>query len=236
MNNTLQGQLSELWQKVLAYLPSLLGGLLLLLLGWVIGWIVKRMIIQLLVILRFDRLFIRLRWRSSLSKADLRHALYNLVGNIAFAVVFLVFLNSVLTVLKLEALSKMIEQGVLFIPRLAVAAIIIGVGWLIAARAGSAVRHSLVAEGVPQGTLIARGVKFVLIVFFSAMALAELDIAKEIVLIGFGAAALTVAAGAVLFFDTARRTLKDAPSRNRIIKTPEETEVEKARNDAQPKA
>jgi hypothetical protein len=235
MNTTLQGQLAELWQKVLAYLPSLLGGVLLLLLGWVIGWVVKRMIVQLLVILRFDRLFIRFRWRTSLSKADLRHALYNLIGNIAFAVVFLVFLNSVLTVLKLEALSKLIEQGVLFIPRLAVSLIILGVGWFIAARAASAVRHSLVAESVPQATLIARVIKFVLIVFFSAMALAELEVAKEVVLIGFGAAALTVAAGAVLFFDAIRRTMKDSRDRNRIIKTPEETEVEKMRNDAPPK-
>jgi hypothetical protein len=218
MTNTFQEQLSALGQRILAYLPNLLGGLLLLVLGWLVGWIIKRMIIQLLVILRIDRLFIRLRWRSSLSKADLRYALYNLIGNIAFFIVFLIFLNSALTVLKLEVLSRLIEQGVLFVPRLLVALIILGVGWLIAVRAGNGVYYALVKENVPRGSLIARVVKFALILFFSAMALVELRIAREIVIIGFGALALTLGVSAVLVVAAGRDALKDFFHRDKTEK------------------
>jgi hypothetical protein len=218
MTNTFQEQLSALGQRILAYLPNLLGGLLLLLLGWLVGWIIKRMIIQLLVILRIDRLFIRLRWKSSLSKADLRYALYNLVGNVAFFIVFLIFLNSALTVLKLEILSKLIEQGVLFVPRLIVALIILGVGWLIASRTGNAIYHSLVKEDVPRSSLVARVTKFILILFFSAMALVELRIAREIVIIGFGALALTLGISTVLVITAAREPLKDLFNRDRTGK------------------
>jgi hypothetical protein len=216
MPNNFQGQLSELGHKILAYLPNLLGGLLLLLLGWLIGWIVKRIIIQLLVILRFDRLFIRLRWKSSLSKADLRYALYNLIGNIAFFIVFLIFLNAALTALKLGILSRLIEQGVLFVPRLIVAFIILGVGWLIAARTANAVYHSLVKENVPRGSLVARAVKFILILFFAAMALVELNIAKEIVIIGFAALVLTLGiAATVIVASAGRESLKDFLNKDR---------------------
>jgi hypothetical protein len=215
MTNTFQEQLSALGQRIIAYLPNLLGGILLLLLGWLVGWIVKRIIIQLLVILRIDRLFIRLRWRSSLSKADLRYALYNLIGNVGFFIIFLVFLNSALTALKLEALSKLIEQGVLFVPRLIVALIILGVGWLIAARTGNAVYFALVKENVPRGSLIARVAKFVLILFFSAMALVELRVAREIIIIGFGALALTIGVSSVLVVAAGRDALKDFFNRDR---------------------
>jgi hypothetical protein len=209
MPNNFQRQLSEMGQKMIGYLPNLLGGLLLILLGWIIGWIIKRIIIQLLVILRFDRLFIRLRWKSSLSKADLRYALYNLIGNAAFFIVFLLFLNSALTVLKLEILSRLIEQGVLFVPRLIVGLMILGIGWLIAARTANAVYYSLLKENVPRGSLVARLIKFIIIIFFSAMALVELNIAKEVVIIGFAAIVLTLSISTVVVVFTGRETLKD---------------------------
>jgi hypothetical protein len=222
MTNTLREQLAALGQKIIGYLPNLLGGLLLLLLGWLAGWIVKRVIIQLLVVLRIDRLFLRLRWRSSLSKADLRYALYNLIGNVAFFVVFLIFLDSALTALRLEVLSRLIEQGVLFVPRLIVALIVLGAGWLVAARTRDAVFRALVKENVARASLIARIVKFVLVLFFAAMALVELNIANQVVLVGFGAIVLTlglsivlaVAGGGDSFKDFFRRD-EDSPRRLR---------------------
>ena len=166
MDNNLESLFYDLGQKIIVYLPNLLGGLFLLLLGWLIAWVVKRVVIQLLAVLRFDRHFLRLRWRSSLTKADIRYALYNLVGNICFFIVFLVFLNAALDAMKLSILSKLIEQGVLFVPRLIVALVIFGIGWFIAARTSKAVLHALIKEDVPSASLLARFMKFIVILFF----------------------------------------------------------------------
>ena len=209
MNNNLQDLLYGLWQKIIGYLPNLLAGLLLLILGWVIGWLAKRVIIQLLVILRFDRLFTRLRWKSALSKADIRYALYNLIGNIVFFVVFLIFLNSALDALNLIVLSKLIANGVIFIPRLIVAFMIFGVGWFIAARTSAAVLHSLIKENIPGYSLISRIVKFIIIFFFSAMSLVELNIATEIVVIGFSTIIITLSISILIIFYANRDSLKN---------------------------
>jgi hypothetical protein len=209
MDNNLESLFYDLGQKIIVYLPNLLGGLFLLLLGWLIAWVVKRVVIQLLAVLRFDRHFLRLRWRSSLTKADIRYALYNLVGNICFFIVFLVFLNAALDAMKLSILSKLIEQGVLFVPRLIVALVIFGIGWFIAARTSKAVLHALIKEDVPSASLLARFMKFIVILFFSAMALVELSIAKEIVLIGFTVLFLTLSVSAVLLLSRGRGSLKD---------------------------
>lgn len=209
MDKNFESLFYDLWQKIIGYLPNLLAGLLLLLVGWVIGWFVKRVIIQLLVILRFDRLFTRVRWRSALSKGDIRYALYNFIGNIAFFLVFLIFLNASLDALNLFILSRLIEQGVLFIPKLIIALLILGIGFFVASKASSAVLHALLKENFPGYSLISRFIKFVIILFFSAMALVELDLATQIVIIGFTIVMLTISIFIIFAFRSAKGTFKN---------------------------
>jgi len=185
MNKNIENLFYDLWRTIISYLPNLFAGILLLLVGWVIGWFVKRFVIQLMVILRFEKLLSRFRWKNALSKADVRFAIYNIIGNTLFVIVFLIFLNAALTAMNLPVLSHLIEQSVLFIPKLLLALTILGVGWMIASRSSSAVVHALLKENIPNSSLIGRVVKFILIVFFFAIALTEIDIASQIVLIGF---------------------------------------------------
>ncbi|OGU59883.1 MAG: hypothetical protein A2V66_05130 [Ignavibacteria bacterium RBG_13_36_8] len=185
MDENLKGLFYNLGQQIIAYLPNLLAGILLLVVGWVAGWFIKRITVQLLVIFRVERLFTRFRMRSALSKADIKFALFNFIGNIMFFIVFLIFFNSALDALNLKVLSNLIEKGVLFFPKLIVALVIFGIGWFIAGRVSNSVLNALIKENIPHFSLIARFVKFIILIFFSAMALIELDIANEIVIIGF---------------------------------------------------
>jgi Mechanosensitive ion channel, conserved TM helix len=185
MDKGIESPFFDFGQQIINYLPSLLAGVLLLAAGWIVGWIVKRIVVQLLFVLRFEKLFTRLQWKQALSKADIRYALFGFIGNIAFFIVFLIFLNSALFAMKLAILSNLIEHGVLFIPRLLVALIIFGIGWIIAGRVSNSVYIALIKEDVPNYSLISRFAKFVILLFFSAMALVEIDIAIEIVIIGF---------------------------------------------------
>lgn len=194
-----QGPFIELGQKILEYLPNLLAGLVLLAIGWVVGWLIKRIIVQLLNALKFERMFMRLRYRQALSKGDIRFAIYNFIGNIVFFLIFLIFLNSALDAMNLTILSQLIQKGVNFFPKLFISLIILGLGWLIGNRVSIMVHSALIKENFPKESLIARFVKFVIILFFSALALAELDIALEIVIIGFTAIMLTLSALTIVF-------------------------------------
>jgi hypothetical protein len=185
MDNNLESPFFDFGKQIINYLPNLLAGVILLLVGWFVGWIAKRIMIQLLVILKVERLFIRLQWRRALSKADIRYAVFNLIGNVVFFIVFLIFLNSALDAMKLTVLSRLIQQGVIFIPKLIVALFILGIGWIIAGRVSNSVYNSLIKEDVPQYSIISRFVKYIVILFFAAMALVEIDIAPQIVVIGF---------------------------------------------------
>lgn len=60
MDKGFEGPFLDFGSQIINYLPSLLGGVILLIIGWLGGLLAKRITIQILVILRFERLFLRL--------------------------------------------------------------------------------------------------------------------------------------------------------------------------------
>jgi len=192
MNNILNDTFLDFGKQIINYLPNLLAAIVLIFIGWLIGWFVKRITIQLLVILRFERVALRLQWKRALSKADVRYAVFNFIGDIAFFIVFLIFLTSALDALKLKVISGLIHESVLFIPRLIIALLIFGLGWIVASRVSNSVYHALLKEKIQYYSLISRLVKFVAVLFFFAMALVETEIAPQIVIIGFTTIMITL--------------------------------------------
>jgi hypothetical protein len=192
MTSPLEDVFYRVGEKIVAYLPNLVAGVVLMIIGWVLGWLLKRIIVQVLVVLRFDRLLRRFRWGAGLAKADVRYALFEAIGNVAFLVIFLILLNASFDALQLTVLSNLLEKGVLFIPKTVIALVIGGLGWLLASWIAGALQKALAKEDIPRATLIARFSKGVLLLFFSAMALTELDIAREIVVIGFSVTIVTL--------------------------------------------
>ena len=218
MNDKLPGSFVNLTDKFIGYLPDLLAGIVLLFIGWFLGWFAKRVIIQLAVILRLERFLIRFRWGRDFSKGDVRFGFYNFLGNIAFFIIFIIFVNNALSAWKLSVLSDLMERGILFLPRIIIALILFGIGWLISIWASQAILRALRREDIPRSTLIANFIKGVLLLFFSAMALLELNIAREIVIIGFATVFITLGIISVV--------LAVGGERNIFKKTPETTEEE----------
>ena len=94
MDSPLQNVLYGVTEKLIAYMPSLVAGIVLIVIGWILGWLAKRVVVQVLAVLRFDRLVRRFKWGSGFAKADVRYAFFEFIGNGAFLVVFLILLNA----------------------------------------------------------------------------------------------------------------------------------------------
>jgi hypothetical protein len=177
--------LAGLFGRFTDYLPALTAGALVLALGIALGWTAKRAVVRVLVWLRLDRLAGRVGWRSALGKGDVRAALYDLLGTVVFVVVVLVFLDNALSIWGLAVLSRFIDQVVVALPRLALAAVIVAVGVTIAGAAAGRAQAALEEEEVGYARLLAKGLKAVLLAGVAAIALWELDLARQIVLSGF---------------------------------------------------
>jgi hypothetical protein len=198
METRVQDQFLGLAGNIVAYLPSLLAGIVLILIGWIAGWLIKRVLVQLSILLRIDRFLRRSRWEADFARADVRYGLYNMIGNIGYALIFLLFLDNALIAWKLQILSDLLSKGILFLPKVIVAASIFGLGWLLAFWAEKSILKSLYREGIPRASLISKFIKIILLLFFSAIALVELDVAHEIVIIGFATTFITISAIAIV--------------------------------------
>lgn len=198
MDKPVGGLLYGVGEQIVAYLPSLFGGLVLIGIGWLLSWVVKRVVIQFCLIMRLDRLLRRFRWGAGFTKADVRYALFEWIGNFAAFVLFFVFLDAALIAMQLEVLARLLEQAVSFVPKLVIAAAIFGLGWAISGAAAASMLRALHQEDVPRATLVARFARLVLMIFFFAMALTEIGIARDIVVIGFATIMVTLGLGTLI--------------------------------------
>lgn len=200
MGDKFQELFGGVGQNIINYMPNLLAGIVLVLVGWLIGWFVKRVIIQLAVILRLEKFLTGFRWGKAFAKADIRYGFYNYLGNIFFFIIFIIFFNDALNAWKLVIFSKVLEGAIFYLPRIVISLIIILVGWLIANWTANSIEKSLSRERIPRSVLIAKFTKAVILLFFSAMALVELEIAQEIVVIGFATVFITLGLVTVVIF------------------------------------
>lgn len=192
-----EGPLAEFVRRFTDFLPDLTAGLFVLAVGVVVGWLVKRLVIRILVWLRLDRLGGRLAWRAAFGKGDVRAALYNLVGTVAMILVVLVFLDDALQIWGLTALSDLIGTLAIYVPNLMIVALIVGIGILLSSILARRIEDALEEEGFAHARFVARIFKSALLAVVAALALWQLDFAREIVLaaflIGFGAIGISFA-------------------------------------------
>lgn len=179
------GPLAEFAARLSGYLPTLAAGLLVLALGVAIGWVVKRAVVRILIWLRLDRFGGRIGWRAALGKGDVRAALYNLLGAFAMLFVVLVFLDNALVILGLTTLSRMIDNLVFYLPNLGLVGLILGVGVLLSNVVADRVEDALEEEEFAHARLVGKICKGLLLSVVVALALWQLEFAREIVLSAF---------------------------------------------------
>lgn len=177
--------LTELVHRLSDYLPTLAAGLVVLLLGLGAGWVVKRVVVRVLVWLRLDRLAGRVGWRAAFGKGDVRAALYGGLGNVAMAVVVLFFVDDALKRLGLTVIARVIDAFVFYLPNLALVALIVAVGLVIANAVSHRVAEGLEEEGFAQARLMAKTLKGALLTVVGVLALWQLEFARQIVLAAF---------------------------------------------------
>jgi hypothetical protein len=187
----------DITQNIVGYLPTLLAGLIVLVLGALVAWAVAKLTVRVLIFLRLDRVIVRFGWGRALEKGDVRHSLFGLLGMILGLVIFLVFLENAILLWKLSVLYDLLNRLIVLIPQLIAVALILLIGWAAAGAASRALQRALVQEEFGRARFVARLVRAALLVVVCAIALVELGIAETIVtgafLITFGALALAFA-------------------------------------------
>jgi hypothetical protein len=177
--------LDQITKGITDYLPTLGAGLLVLVIGLALGWVAKRAVVRTLVWFRLDRLARRAGWRAAFGKGDVRAALYNLIGNLAFIAVVLIFFDNALQIWGLGVLSVTIDGILSYLPNLLLVGLIIVGGVMLSNFVSERAEDAFEEEDLARARLLAKLLKGILLSVVGALALWQLNFARQIVLAAF---------------------------------------------------
>lgn len=141
---------TDLLDAIVAYLPSLIGAVLLLLFGWLLARLVRAVTGRLGETV--NRLLNRIMRRSSLVRFRLSPRTLKLIGDSAFWLVILFFVTAATKVAQLDAFSSWLDRILAYLPTLLAGALIILAGYLVSALVRDLVAATLGSAGVAQNT------------------------------------------------------------------------------------
>jgi hypothetical protein len=185
METSWEVSLLESWRKIASFGPSLLQLIIILILGFIIAWLLKLGVRYLLSLIKFDMLGYRLGFSSVLAKASIERTPTEVVGLMIYWCALLVFFLIALGTLNIYAVDNFIASIFGYIPRFVIAIFVFLIGYFLSRFLSRAALIGLVNAQVRSARLIASLFQILILIFFLAMAIEQLGIARGIVIVTF---------------------------------------------------
>jgi small-conductance mechanosensitive channel len=217
MNTPVASVLNRAADAVGAFLPRLGGALALLIIGLLLTRLLTRLLIKALQAAGVDRLADRWRIHDALASAGLGRSLARVIGIAVRIAVSIVVVFAALSLLGLQFLSQSLNQGVLALPKLMIAAALVLAGVVLAGFARERVDRLTYQLDlpIPLGVLAQATV---LAIFFIAAA-AQLAISALALLILLAILLAGAAATVALAFGLGGRDAARALSAGRYVRS-----------------
>jgi Conserved TM helix len=204
--------LANMVNLILAFIPRLLGFLVILLVGWIIAALFGRAVTFLLRKVGFDRLADRIGITRFEQRMGVRMDAAGILGRLVFWFILLIFLVPAADALGLPTVSNVLNSLVAYIPNVFVAILVLFLGVLAATVVADLVRGAVASANIGNPNIFAGIARWAIIGFAALIALEQLKIAPALIIELFGAVVLAVALAFGLAFglggqDTARRWL-----------------------------
>jgi mechanosensitive ion channel-like protein len=212
--------LSVLAEQVLVVLPNVLAMSIIFVAGLLVAWTASQTLERLLRVVGLDRLSDRLGVTSALLRGGVKTDPSRLVGQAAYWIVMIFATVAALGALNLQPINDVAKSFLAYVPHLVTAALILIAGWLLSNFVSQAVLIAAVNAGLPPARLVATCSRWGIQLLAVAMALEQLGIAQNIVVVGFGITlGGIVLAGAIAFGLGAKDLAKDYIERGLSIRS-----------------
>jgi len=176
---------NKFFAKVLGFLPNLLAMVTILIIGLLIAWAVKVLLLRFLKAVQFDKVSGQWGLSDILSKGGVSYSAANLVSRFFYWLIVLVTLILGINALEVPATQNLITQFFNYLPHLFAAVVILVIGYLIAMFLGQATLVAAVNAHLESAKLLARVVRWSIIILSLTMALYQLGIAEKVITAAF---------------------------------------------------
>ena len=174
----------EVALRLATYAPRVLAVLTLVLAGWIVAAVLRTLALRLLRGADFDGR--AQRWGITLTRTGIRRTPSEIVGQLVFWLIFLVALLMAIEALEVPAAAGLAPVVIRFLPNLLIAIFVMVIGWLLANFLAQALLIFIVNAQLTGGPALAGALRWLVIVFAGSVALTQLGIAREMILLVFG--------------------------------------------------
>lgn len=173
--------LQNLWTQVLAWLPSLIGAMLVFVVGLVVAAGLGSLVERVVAALKVDALLRKLGMEEYTKRANVELNSGHFLGQLVYWFMLLAFLLAASDILGFFALSSFLRDVLLYIPNVVIAVLIMLAALLVANLAKGLVKASVMSARLHAAKFLGSAAWWTVMVFGGLAALVQLGIAVSII-------------------------------------------------------
>ncbi|EKE25848.1 MAG: TM helix protein [uncultured bacterium] len=170
-----------LWGRFVNFFPTLLGAVLVFVLGILIASVIGKVVERIVRALRIDGAIERLTISEKLREHGIEITLSSFMGKIFQWFLILVFLMAATDIIGLDQVTSFLNSVLIYLPNVVVATIVLTIAFLLGNLMYAIVRSSTKAAGVMSAALLATLIRWAIVTFGLLAALIQLGIATSLV-------------------------------------------------------
>lgn len=171
-----------MFTRIGAFIPKLIGVLIILIIGWLIAKIIEELLVRSLKLIRLDTLSEKSGTSNFLAKGGIKYTLSELIGALVYWIVLLIVIITALNALQWTVAAELLNTVVGYIPNIIVAIFILVLGMFVSTLLGTVIRTAASNAGITQAKLLGQITQAVVIIFAAVIALQQLKIQTTILL------------------------------------------------------
>ena len=175
----------KFYEKLLVFLPNLITSLILLIVGILLGIFVKWVFNRIFRAMNLDGLSTKLGMSDALSRSGIKDPLSVMVSRVLKWLTIVTFIIVAMQNLSIPTVEHLIDRMFLYLPNIFIAALILILGYILGNFLGRAAIIASVNAGMASAGLIGKAVKLTVFLLSCTMALEQLGIGKDTIVIAF---------------------------------------------------
>ena len=179
--NLIVEPIRQMLTRIMAYIPVLLGALLILIAGWIVAKAIRRIVDGLLKLTRFDTLADKTGISRILRKGDLTISARELISRLVYWLIIIMVLVMAVDALGLPKGSDILAGLFAYVPKVIAALLVLVVAMFLASFVSGIVQTAAGNANMPRPEIFAGVSRWAIIIFAATIALGELGIATLLV-------------------------------------------------------
>lgn len=181
-------------------LSRLIGLLIVIVVGWLIAKVIKTVIVKVLKTARLDAVAESTGVNTFLSKGGIKQTFSELIGGMFYWLCLLVTAAVAVDFLGLDVVGSLLNQVILYIPNIILSIFILLLGIFMSTFLGTMVQTAAANAGLVRAKLLAKIVEMIVIISAIVIALEQLRIGSEIIILVVKSIIIGIAAAMAIAF------------------------------------